>query len=48
MHHSRRHRSTFATGHEWADADSVDEETVVNSADFFLGTRAKRTGGAVS
>ena len=29
----RRYRSTLATGHEWADTDSVDE-TDVNSADL--------------
>ena len=30
----RRHRSALATGHEWADTDSVDDETDVNSADL--------------
>ena len=30
----RRYRSTLATGHEWADTDSVDDETDVNSADL--------------
>ena len=30
----RRHRSAHATGHEWADTDSVDDETDVNSADL--------------
>ena len=30
----RRYRSTLATGHEWADTDSVDDESVVNSADL--------------
>ena len=30
----RRYRSTLATGHEWADTDSVDDETGVNSADL--------------
>ena len=28
----RRYRSALATGHEWADTDSVDDETDVNSA----------------
>ena len=32
--HPRRYRSALATGHEWADTESVDEETGVNSADF--------------
>ena len=32
--HPRRYRSTLATGHEWADIDSVDDETDVNSADL--------------
>ena len=30
----RRCRSTLATGHEWADIDSVDHEPDVNSADL--------------
>ena len=30
----RRYRSALATGHEWADTDSVDDETDVNSADL--------------
>ena len=30
----RRYRSTLATGHEWADTDSVDDETDVNPADL--------------
>ena len=30
----RRHLSTLATGHEWADTGSVDDETDVNSADL--------------
>ena len=30
----RRYRSALATGHEWADTESVDEETDVNSADL--------------
>ena len=30
----RRYRSTLATGQEWADTDSVDDETDVNSADL--------------
>ena len=34
MSYPRRYRSTLATGHEWADTDSVDEETDVSSADL--------------
>ena len=34
MSYPRRYRSTLATGHEWADTDSVDDETDVNSADL--------------
>ena len=30
----RRYRSALATGHEWVDTDSVDDETDVNSADL--------------
>ena len=30
----RRYRSALATVHEWADTDSVDDETDVNSADL--------------
>ena len=30
----RRYRSTLAIGHEWADTDSVDDETDVNSGDL--------------
>ena len=30
----RRCRSALAPGHEWADAESVDEETHVNSAEL--------------
>ena len=30
----RRYRSALATGHEWADTESVDDETDVNSADL--------------
>ena len=30
----RRYRSTLAIGQEWADTDSVDDETDVNSADL--------------
>ena len=32
--YTRRYRSTLATGHEWADTDSVDDETDVNFADL--------------
>ena len=31
---ARRYRSALGTGHEWADTDSVDDETDVNSADL--------------
>ena len=30
----RRYRSALGTGHEWADTESVDDETDVNSADL--------------
>ena len=30
----RRYRSALATGHEWADTESVDDATDVNSADL--------------
>ena len=32
--HPRRHRSALATGHEWADTESFDDETDVNNADL--------------
>ena len=32
--HPRRYRSALATGHEWADTESVDDETDVISADL--------------
>ena len=37
----RRYRSTLATGHEWADTDSVDDETDVNSADLQVFVRSE-------
>ena len=37
----RRYRSALATGHEWADTDSVDDETDVNSADLQGFVRSK-------
>ena len=37
----RRYRSTLATGHVWADADSVDDETEVNSADLQVFVRSE-------
>ena len=32
--YQRRYRSTLSTGHEWADTDSVGDETDLNSADL--------------
>ena len=38
----RRYRRALATGHEWADTDSVDDETDVNSADLQGFVRSER------
>ena len=40
----RRYRSTLAPGHEWADTDSVDDETDVNSADLQGCVRSEQDG----
>ena len=37
-----RYRSVLATGHEWADTETVDEETDVSSADLQGFVRCQR------